>query len=163
MKSLEALEKIKVHSLSAITGEHSSPYNEYLQSETEFIKDYDIIKQDLERLKVLESNSNKVIKDSVALINKNLELQQRLEELEKENQELWYNVSKQAYLLNSKHIDSPFIERYQKAIEILKKIFDFEVKQGQYPINEYYFVDYFRANDTEVSKEQFDLLKEVLE
>lgn len=44
---------------------------------------YDLIKQDLERLEMLESNSDKVIKDSVKLINKNLELQQENEKLKK--------------------------------------------------------------------------------
>ena len=29
-------------------------------------------------------------------------------------------ICKQAYLLNNKHIDRPFIEKYQKAIDILK-------------------------------------------
>ena len=49
----------------------------------DIIELFDIIKQDLERLEVLESNSNKVIKDSVKLINKNLELQQENEKLKK--------------------------------------------------------------------------------
>ena len=39
--------------------------------------------QDLERLEVLERNSDKVIKDSVKLINRNLELQQENEKLKK--------------------------------------------------------------------------------
>ena len=41
------------------------------------------IKQALERLEVLERNSNKVIKDSVKLMNRNLELQQQNEKLKK--------------------------------------------------------------------------------
>lgn len=49
-KNLEALERIKQHSLSAINGECSSPYNDYTQSEPIFMQDYNLIKQDLERL-----------------------------------------------------------------------------------------------------------------
>lgn len=61
-------------------------------------------------------------------INQDLE---RLEHLEKENQELkeqhekdFEIICKQAYLLNNKHIDRPFIEKYQKFIDFLKLNFD---------------------------------------
>lgn len=46
-------------------------------------KQYKTIKQDLERLEVLERNSDKVIKDSVKLMNRNFELQQQNEKLKK--------------------------------------------------------------------------------
>lgn len=53
------------------------------------------IKKDLERLQELEvanRNNENVIADSVKLLNRNLELQSRLETLEKENKELWENI-----------------------------------------------------------------------
>ncbi len=60
-----------------------------------FIKLYfEIIKQDLERLKVLE----------------------------KENKEYFDTICKQAYLLNNKHIDKPIIEMYIQENEKLKSI-----------------------------------------
>lgn len=51
-----------------------------LTNQLSILKSY---KQDLERLETLENNSNKVIKDSVALMNKNLELQRENEKLKK--------------------------------------------------------------------------------
>lgn len=83
------------------------------------------ILKDLERLEKLESNSDKVIKDSVKLINKNLELQQRLEVLEKENEQLKGNeniVSNYAYSLKEEN------EKLKKAIKLLKYLFDMDLE-----------------------------------
>ena len=103
-------------------------------------RDYNTIKQDLERLKTLESNSDKIIKDIVKLINKNLELQQRLEVLEKENEQLKGTeniVSNYAYSLKEEN------EKLKKALKIIK--------------NKCYSLQLTEATD-----EEFNLIKEVL-
>lgn len=81
------------------------------------------IKQDLKRLEILNKNFDKTLKTSVDLINKNLELQARLEMLEKENKKL--NFENQALRkgidldLNAKLLSEN--EKLKNAIEILKK------------------------------------------
>lgn len=64
-------------------------------------------------------------------VTENLNLIKQINELKKENQELkeqhekdFEIICKQAYLLNNKHIDRPFIEKYQKFIDFLKLNFD---------------------------------------
>jgi protein subunit release factor A len=59
---------------------------------------------------------------------------ERLEALEQENKEYFEIITKQAYLLNNKHIDRPFIEilqqeneKLKKAIEILKDHVQFKL------------------------------------
>lgn len=113
------------------------------------------MKKSLEALEYYWSLCN-LTQTDYELIKQDLE---RLEQLEKENQELWYNVSKQAYLLNSKHIDSPFIERYQKAIEIMKyKFVNIPVLIDTSCFDEYCM--YVICN--ELTEQEYDLLKEVL-
>lgn len=81
---------------------------EYIKAKLEYLKTYqpscsfdiDMYEktlQDLERLEQLEienRNNEKVIADGVKLMNRNLELQSRLEVLENENKELWENIEK---------------------------------------------------------------------
>ena len=105
-------------------------------------------------------------------------IKQDIERLEKENQELWYNISKQAYLLNSKHIDSPFIERYQKAIEILKdkpfvlefglSVFEWyeeeKIYYYSYEYTEYFGEDLvYRCKEYYLTQQEYEIIKEVLE
>ena len=87
------------------------------------------------------------------IITKDLE---KSKKLEKENEALKLKNFNQHLVLNGE------IDKLKKALEILKKIFDFEAKKGKYPISDYYFVDYFRASDTELTQQEYELLNEVL-
>ena len=73
LTSKEALEKFKLL--------YESKCKEQPNNLIGFDMCYVAVKKDLKRLEVLESNSDKVIKDSVKLINRNLELQQENEKL----------------------------------------------------------------------------------
>lgn len=129
-----------------------------LYSQNEMSNYYDLVLKNLERLEILERNSDKVIKDSVALMNKNLELQQRLETLEKENKELRKdNIIKYEYLIEAKNNQ---IEKLKKALDILKGKLELceSIYSQVFNSNEYYIL----CNKT-LTKEQFELLKEVLE
>ena len=57
---------------------------------------------------------DKQLHEDVVTIYKDLE---RLKELEKEYEKLFEICTKQAYLLNNKHIDKPIIEQLIKAIK----------------------------------------------
>lgn len=108
MSSKEALEIIEL-----ILNNHSN----MLEVNDKRNECLNVIKQDIERLEKLEienRNNEKVIKDSVKLINKNLELKERLEVLEIENEQLKGNediVSNYAYGLKEEN------EKLKKAIE----------------------------------------------
>lgn len=100
----------------------------------------------------------------IECINKDLE---RLEALENENKEYFEIITKQAYLLNNKHIDRPFIEilqqeneKLKKAIEILKKYYKFKL----FPPAMDNIPEISISTDWEhyISKQEFELLKEVL-
>ena len=117
------------------------------------------IKQALERLEVLEKNSDKVIKDSVNLINKNLELQQTNEKLEKDNNTL-------EALLSQTKIDYVKTlsenEKLKKVIEFLKNKLTVEIKQ--HICSDSYYLDYsdYCYVDSNLTQQEYDLLKEVL-
>ena len=123
MKSLEALEKIKVHSLSAITGEHSSPYNEYLQSETEFIKDYDIIKQDLERLEELEKENQKLNEKAIEILQS------------KKIKSFYRQCIVDGKEIITYHLDSPFstYNLTQQEYELLKEVLEWKAIEIMQP------------------------------
>lgn len=72
----------------------------------------------ISREKHINSERNKTINECINTIKQDLE---RLEVLEKENKEYFEIITKQAYLLNNKHIDRPFIEILQQENEKLKK------------------------------------------
>ena len=120
-------------------------------------------KQDLERLEKLEienRNNEKVIKDSVALMNKNLELQQRLETLEKEKKE-WKEYS---FLLElSKQHEESKNEKLNKAIKLLKYLFDMDLELCSMTDEESIYLlsgdCYLKISSKAVD---VDLLKEVL-
>jgi hypothetical protein len=59
-----------------------------------------------------------IYKEEIEIIKQDLE---RLEVLEQENQEYFEIICKQAYLLNNKHIDKPIIEKLIQENEKLKK------------------------------------------
>lgn len=110
---------------------------------------FDTLKQDLERLEALESNSDKVIKDSVKLINKNLELQARLEVLEIENQDLKDNekiITDYGFNLIQEN------EKLKKVIEIYTKLST---------IDKECTTSYLVRNGM-ITQQEYELLKEVL-
>lgn len=82
------------------------------------------IKQDLERLEVLEKNSDKVIKDSVNLINKNLELQQ-------ENEKLKNAFEKELALLKERRETFWFTDSYDEYAVVNEIIEEFEEVLGE--------------------------------
>jgi hypothetical protein len=91
----------------------------------------------------------------------------KYEELEKENQELkeqhekdFEIICKQAYLLNNKHIDSPFIEKYQKAIDILKIQISLEKIQCE---NGYIYIVHIGDIPVLINQQEFELLNGVLD
>ena len=110
-------------------------------------QEIDTIKQCLERLKVVESNSNKVIKDSVALMNRNIELQQLLE-IERQA----YKNLKELYDIDTKSLLQQN-EKLKKAIEILKKYLYLIMDDSGFIINA----------DGYLTQQEYELLKEVLE
>ena len=144
-------------------------------------------KEALEKFKLLyeskcDSPNNLIGFDMCYItIKKDLE---RLEELEKENQELkeqhekdFEIICKQAYLLNNKHIDRPIIEKYQKAIKFLKELFNLKSCNIFEKVNNNGFTLDFvlswsntcyeecvdNSKITYITEEIYDLLKEVLE
>lgn len=112
--------------------------NSILETEAEICAN--VIKQDLERLKALE----------------------------KENKEYFEIITKQAYLLNNKHIDRPFIEilqqeneKLKKAIEIIKNKLELEFNLDEYWKGVHYHL--WSENGCEITKQEYELLKEVLD
>lgn len=148
---------------------------EYIKAKLEYLIRYepslsfdiDMFEQvlkDLDSLEVLESNNEKVIKDSVKLINKNLELQQRLEALEKENKELKeiIEIRKQ---MNINLIDfstklKQENEKLKKAIEILKDYIAVSTRRNEK--FEYIPCIYSFGLNKDISQQEYELLKEVL-
>lgn len=92
-----------------------------------------------------------------------------IQNLKAENQELkeqhekdFEIICKQAYLLNNKHIDRPFIEIYQKAIEILKdKKFNIKVFLESNSLVFYNFLAIENGLKT-LTREEYKILNEVL-
>jgi hypothetical protein len=139
------------------------------------------IKQDLERLERLEienRNNEKVVADSVKLMNRNLELQGRLEMLEKENKELKGLVDSlnKEQILEVEMIFDLEIEneKLKKAIECMKKYYKIVVCECDFPIYEKVhtytlgirFHDWSEKSEgliEHIFKEEYELLKEVLE
>ena len=91
---------------------------------------------------------------------------ERLEELEKENKEYFEIITKQAYLLNNKHIDRPFIEILQQENEKLKKAFKILTQRIIIKTHKNFLFGGRHldiANTTmKLTDEEYELLKEVL-
>ena len=93
-------------------------------------------------------------------------IKERLEALEKENKEYFEIITKQAYLLNNKHIDRPFIEILQQENEKLKKAFQILTQRIVIKAHRNFlfggrYLDV--ANTTmKLTDEEYELLKEVL-
>lgn len=118
----------------------------------------------INREKHINSELNKKINDLKQTIKQDLE---RLEVLEKENKEYFEIISKQAYLLNNKHIDKPIIEKLiqeneklKNAIEIIKNYYKFKL----FPPAMDNIPEISISTDWEhyISQQEYDLLEEVL-
>ena len=75
----------------------------------------------ISREKHINSERNKTINECINTIKQDLE---RLETLEKQNEELFGICAKQAYIINNKHIDKTFNEELQEENEKLKKVIE---------------------------------------
>lgn len=114
------------------------------------IKDYKQVLQDLERLEVLERNSDKVIKDSVALMNRNIKLQKENISLNRINNLLQDRIE----------ILTQGNEKLKKAIEIIKiKYVDTQVLINAKNL------DFYNNNPNciyALTQQEYELLNEVL-
>ena len=117
-------------------------------------RDYNIIKQALERLERLEienRNNEKVIADGVKLMNRNLELQSRLETLEKENIELQLQLEQ---LENSAKIRTQQADEY--ATTLKEKYLD--LKQENQDL--WQQIENYNHKFAEVERKKADLIQE---
>lgn len=127
------------------------------------------------KLEIANKNNEKVIEDGVKLMNKNLELNNKIEQLEKENQELKekLEISQKAnkelsFTANAyAKAQKPYIEKIQKlekAIEILKERFNFKFNDEDKVI--YLFIKGLSLHIYSwciKSQQEYELLNEVLE
>lgn len=92
-------------------------------------------------------------------------LEQEKQNLKEQHEKDFEIICKQAYLLNNKHIDRPFIEKYQKFIDFLKLNFDISldsklrISDGNECVQT--FIIDLPKNTT--IDEMFEIIEEVLE
>lgn len=161
-KSLEALERYYSNLLYGNGG---------FGTDEEELEGLNAIKQDLERLEVLELNLDS---EKYRLVNENQCLKNRVEDLEisykelkKENLELKeeYEMLDRAY--NSCHLDYEDLkgenEKLKKAIEILKDKLCVRKGTLSFTRDNYYLgVNGSFKDIKELTQQEYDLLKEVL-
>ena len=166
MTNKEALRTIANTKTNHIKSEKiGQPRIMYLVKE-ERKKELECIKKDLDRLEVLERNSDKVIKDSVNLMNRNLELQQRLEMLEQSSDTLSTIAGNQLATIHNLIEEN---EKLKKTIATIKEHVQFIIKpiESNDPVLEgvYHFgikVDGKYGYYTTLYKDEAIVLKEVL-
>lgn len=143
--SKEALERIET--MFPFNKEYKSNYYSQFSSSVEpFYKDFNLIKQDLDRLEKLEK--------------KNASLQSEIDGLQNKNKKLLVNKNIAQGIATKLKQEN---DKLKKAIEILNDKFKFElgvstVKEKYYYSLEFlYNYQYFR-----ITQEEYELLKEVL-
>ena len=135
--------------------------------EKDWKKDIDAIKQALDRLEQLEiadRNNQNLVKTNVDLVNKNLELQKENQELKEEIQDLKDNetiVADYGIVLWNEN------EKSKKVIDILKnkaniRLHILKNTDGS-KIYEIEFILGYYSTIHEITQQEYDLLKEVLE
>lgn len=123
----------------------------------EALKDLLDILMNFERLYAID-DTHEVKKQKSEIIEKDLD---RLEKLEKEHEKLKERYKHRAETSNDL---CKAVKQYEKAIEILKDKFKFELGVSVVKEKYYYSLEFLYSNEYfTITQDQYELLKEVLE
>lgn len=139
MQSKEALQQLNnfISREKHINSERNKTINECINT----------IKQDLERLEVLEKE--------------NIELQLQLEQLEDSAKIRMQQADEYATILKEKYLDlKQENEKLKKALEIIKNKLELEFNLDEYWKGVHYHL--WSENGCEITKQEYELLKEVI-